>query len=73
MARPPHPLPANRVFLIQLRAGKGESEIRHGGRIEHLSSGQAARFDREDELWAFIDGTLTEVIANDRRDRSRQC
>ena len=58
---PTRPLPANRAFVLQLQAGAAESEIRHAGRVEHLTSGEAARFDGEDELWAFVDGVLVEV------------
>ena len=51
-------LPANRAFVIQLRASSEAAEVGHRGRIEHLSSGQALHFADEDELWAFIDGVL---------------
>ncbi len=61
MSETTRPLPANRAFVIQLRAGTAESEIRHRGRVEHLSSGQAAHFANEDELWAFVDGVLGAV------------
>ena len=61
MPEPTRPLPANRAFVIQLQAGAAEPEIRHAGRAEHLTSGQAARFEGEDELWAFVDGMLIEV------------
>ena len=62
MSEPARPLlPANRAFVIQLGAGTAESEICHGGRVEHLSSGQAAHFASEDELWAFVDGVLSVV------------
>ena len=59
MSRPNGPLPSHRAFVVQLRVETGESEIRHRGRVEHLSSGQVARFARGDELWAFIDRVLT--------------
>ena len=52
------PLPANRAFVIQLRASSEASELRHRGRVEHLASGQAARFADEDELWAFVDSVV---------------
>ena len=51
-------LPASRAFVIQLRASSGAAEVGHGGRVEHLSSGQALHFADEVELWAFIDGVL---------------
>jgi hypothetical protein len=51
-------LPANRVFVIQLQADSGESELVHWGRVEHLATGRAMRFPDEDEFWAFIDSVL---------------
>ena len=51
-------MPANRAFVIQLRACSGAAEVGHRGRVEHLSSGQALHFADEDELWSFIDGVL---------------
>jgi hypothetical protein len=56
------PLPANHAFVIQLRAGTGESEPRHRGRVEHLASGHAAHFAHEHELWDFVDGVLRVVV-----------
>ncbi len=50
--------PANRAFVIQLRASSEEAELGHRGRVEHLASGQATRFADEDELWAFVDSVL---------------
>jgi len=61
MSKPNRPLPANRAFVIQLRAETGEPEICHQGRVEHLASGEAACFAGEDELWAFVDRVLTAV------------
>lgn len=59
MSEPTRPLlPANRAFVIQLRA---ETEIRRGGRVEHLVSGEAAHFEGGAELWAFIDEVLVEL------------
>ena len=45
--------------MIQLRPGGGESRRDVAGRVEHLASGEAARFRCEDELWVFVDGVLT--------------
>jgi len=69
MSRPNGPLPSNRAFVVQLRAETGESEIRHRGRVEHLASGQAARFAGEDELWTFVDSVLTEVVESSAAER----
>jgi hypothetical protein len=59
MSGPTRRLPANRAFVVQLRAETEEPEIRHQGRVEHLASGQAARFAGEDEFWTFVDSVLT--------------
>lgn len=58
MFEPSRPLPTDHAFVIQLRAGRGDPRTGRAGRIEHLASGEAARFEREDELWAFVDGVL---------------
>ena len=65
MSKPNRPLPANRAFVVQLRAETGEPEICHQGRVEHLASGQAAHFANEQELWGFVDGVLRVVVERD--------
>lgn len=61
MLQPLRPLPANRAFVVQFQAqSAGESPCCQG-RVEHLASGQAARFASQGELWAFISRTLTEL------------
>ena len=59
-------LPANRAFVIQLRASSGASELGHRGRAEHLASGRATHFADDDELWAFVDS----MLATQRSDQS---
>ena len=52
------PLPADRAFVVQLRA---DSDLGPGaitGRIEHVSSGSAALFDSVEVLLEFIRGTI---------------
>ena len=51
-------LPADRAFVIQLRVDSEESESGYRGRVEHLASGQATDFAREEELWAFVANVL---------------
>ena len=52
-------MPSNRAFVIQLsRAGPDASLV--AGRVEHVSSGQSARFEVLDELGAF----LTQILAH---------
>ena len=59
-------LPANRAFVIQLQASRGESEVGHRGRAEHLASGRATHFVDEGDLWGFVD----RVLATECSDRS---
>ena len=50
----PRPLPIQRAFVVQLHA---EAHVAHGrmmGRVEHVQSGQAARFHTLDELLEFF-------------------
>lgn len=55
------PLPANRAFVVQLRAQLPGEPLRCEGRVEHLVSGQASRFLSWEELWAFIGHVLNEI------------
>jgi len=51
------------AFVVQFRV---ETEIEQGrctGRVEHVVSGQATRFDTLDELLAFLARVLTMVRA----------
>ena len=51
-------LPMRRAFVVQLHA---EADVAHGrlsGRVEHVLSGQAARFQNLDELLAFLSRML---------------
>jgi hypothetical protein len=58
-------LPANRAFVVQLHA---EAQVEHGefrGRVEHLVSFQATRFDSLKELAAFMMHVVTTLPADD--------
>ena len=60
--RPPHPsLPSNRVFVVQFRAQPTGAPRSYDGRVEHLVSGQVARFHSLEELLAFMIRMLTDV------------
>ena len=48
------PLPAQRAFLVQVRAEVEVAQGRLAGRVEHVVSGQAAHFASFEELLAFI-------------------
>jgi hypothetical protein len=54
-----HALPANRAFVVQFRASEESSAGVVGGRIEHLMSGSAKRFDTWAECGEFVEKTLT--------------
>ena len=54
-------LPSNRVFVVQFRTQPTEAPSRYDGRVEHLVSGQVARFHSLEELLAFMTRMLSEV------------
>jgi hypothetical protein len=54
-------LPSNRVFVVQFRLQPAEAPSRYDGRVEHLVSGQVARFHSLEELLAFMTRMLSEV------------
>jgi hypothetical protein len=47
-------LPSNRVFVVQFRAQPAGASSSYDGRVEHIASGQVARFHSLEELLAFI-------------------
>jgi len=47
------PLPVGRAFVIQLR-GQSDGADPFVGRVEHIASGAATRFDCLDDLVAFL-------------------
>jgi hypothetical protein len=55
------PLPTNRAFVVQFRAQPTDAPLSWEGRVEHLVSGQVARFHSSEELLAFMRRVLTEV------------
>jgi hypothetical protein len=54
-------LPANQAFVVQFRAPLSEGAPTYDGRVEHLVSGQEARFHSLEELLAFMIRVLTDV------------
>lgn len=57
-------LPSNRAFVVQFRSAGEQASDHCTGRIEHLVSGQAVRFDSWEHLHQFIQEileTLTKV------------
>jgi hypothetical protein len=59
----PPPLPTNRAFVVQFRAQPPGTPLDWDGRVEHIVSGQVARFHSLEELLAFIRRVLTEGSA----------
>ena len=54
-------LPSNRVFVVQFRTQPTGAPSRYDGRVEHLVSGQVARFHSLEELLAFMIRVLADV------------
>jgi hypothetical protein len=54
-------LPADQSFVVQFRPSAPEGSPTYDGRIEHLVSGEAARFHSLEELLAFMIGVLARV------------
>lgn len=48
------PLSPTRAFVVQFREEPDGAGNRFAGRVEHLTSGQAARFDSPEDLLAFL-------------------
>jgi hypothetical protein len=56
-------LPSDRVFVVQFRAQPSGASSSYDGRVEHLVSGQVARFHSLEELLGFMVGVLADVQA----------
>jgi len=54
-------LPTNRAFLVQFRTPSTGMPSSYAGRVEHVVSGQMARFHSLEELLVFMMGVLNEV------------
>jgi len=54
-------LPSNRAFIVQFRRTTASTADVWVGRVEHLTSGQATRFDSWEHLQQFIEDILTKV------------
>ncbi len=53
-------LPTDRAFVLQFHADADVGQGHFEGRIEHVVSGQATRFQSPDELLAFIGRVMTD-------------
>jgi hypothetical protein len=54
-------LPSNRAFVVQFRAPSIDGSVTYDGRVEHLVSGQVARFHSLEELMVFMTRVLTDI------------
>jgi hypothetical protein len=54
-------LPTNRVFVVQFRPQPPGASSVYDGRVEHLISGQVARFHSLEELLGFMVSVLADV------------
>ena len=54
-------LPTNRAFVVQFRVSPTGAPSCWEGRVEHVVSGQVARFRTVEELLAFMSRVLAEV------------
>jgi hypothetical protein len=53
-------LPSNRAFVVQFRLpSEDRPTMWEEGRVEHVVSGQAQRFESRQQLWTFITHVLT--------------
>lgn len=57
------PLSPYRAFVVQFRTATGQAAEDFLGRVEHMTSGQAARFSSPEELVAFMVRVLAQVPA----------
>jgi len=54
-------LPTHRAFVVQFRTPSRDLPPSYAGRVEHVVSGQMARFHSLEELLVFMMGVLNEV------------
>jgi hypothetical protein len=54
------PLSPYRAFVVQFRIATDQTPGDFAGRVEHMTSGQAARFSSAEELLAFLVRVLTQ-------------
>ena len=66
MPEPVTPLRSDHAFVLQLQTSRGGAEACRCGRVEHLVTGQAAKFTTPADFWDFIDEVLTELPRSER-------
>ena len=65
--RTPPALPAWKAFVVQFSRETGVEPGTYSGRIEHLGTGQRARFASAGELFAFVNAVLVQDAGPLRR------
>jgi hypothetical protein len=74
LREPVTPLRADHAFVLQLQKSRGGAEACRCGRVEHLATGQATRFNTPAEFWDFVEEVLTELARHEReRRQGRSC
>ena len=63
------PLSPARAFVVQFREGTEAAGQHFTGRVEHMISGQAARFQTPEELLAFFARVLSALHSQPSEDR----
>jgi hypothetical protein len=61
MAQTESTLPSNRAFVVQFRRAEPETQSECKGRVEHVVSGQAVRFDSWEHLQQFMQEVMTKI------------
>lgn len=56
-------LPADYAFVVQLGRDSDPALGRFVGQIEHLASGRQGRFSSQQEMLAFLERTLAQLMA----------
>lgn len=59
MAKLPPALPSNRAFVVQFRSQSEDTCPQWVGRVEHVTSGNAAHFTSWEQLQQFLAHVLT--------------
>lgn len=54
-------LSPQRAFVVQFRARAGVEQTRFTGRVEHITTGQATRFESVEDLVMFVSRVLSKV------------
>lgn len=55
------PLSPQRAFVVQFRGGAEAEPVRFTGRVEHMTTGHATRFESVEDLVTFVTRVLAMV------------